>query len=163
MAKGTLILGVGNILLSDEGVGVHLVRRLEASDLPEDVEVLDGGTAGYELLGFVRGRKRIVLVDCVAADEPPGTVIRASPDELELSWTRSFSAHQTGLRELLHGIRQDCPGLEVAIIGIVPETPGVPGMDLSETIEGMMDRLESLVLETAVTGWIAGEVRTSTS
>ena len=150
MGKAAVVLGVGNLLLSDEGVGVHLARRLAATELPEDVQVLDGGTGGYELLGLLRGKDRLVVVDCLAAEEPPGTIIRASPDELELEWTVAFSSHQTGLRELLCGIRQYCPGLEVVIIGVVPENAGVLGTELSQTVAQRMSRLESLVLEAAL-------------
>ena len=152
MAKPTLILGVGNILLSDEGAGVHLVRRLEREGLPEEVEVLDGGTAGLDLLDHLYGRRRLVLVDCVAADEPPGTIISASPDELGMTWGMQFSAHQTGLREVLAVIRHAEPGLEVVVIGIVPENAGTPGMDLSDTVAGRMDRLEAVVRDAALRG-----------
>jgi len=150
MAKGTLILGVGNLLLSDEGVGVHVARRLQAGPLPEEVEVLDGGTGGFELMDVVRGKERLVVVDCLAAPEPPGTIVRATPDELELDWPSVSSAHQTGLRELFQGIRRNCPEMEVVVIGIVPEKAGVPGLGLSETIAQRLSRLESLVLETAI-------------
>jgi len=163
MAKGTLILGVGNLLLSDEGVGVHVARRLQAATLPEDVEVLDGGTTGYELMDVVCGRDRLVVVDCLGAPEPPGTIVRASPDELELDWPAVCSAHQTGLRELFQGIRRNCPEMEVVVIGIVPEKAGVPGMELSETIARRLSRLESLVLETAVMRSGESAVRRSTS
>lgn len=152
MGKGVVILGVGNILLSDEGVGVHLVRRLEASGLPQGIETVDGGTVGYELLDFVRGKKRLVVVDCLAAGESPGTIIRASPAELELLWTMTFSAHQTGLRELLGAVQQECPDLEVIIVGVVPETVGKPGMELSGAVAQTLGRLESIVLEAAMAG-----------
>ncbi|MBF8295716.1 MAG: hydrogenase maturation protease [Bacteroidetes bacterium] len=141
--KTILVLGVGNILLSDEGVGVQVAQRLQAMNLPPEVEVVDGGTAGYELIEFFRNKKKVVVVDCLRADEPPGSIIRASPDELDLQWQTPLSVHQSGLRELLQHAASLSPSPEIVILGIVPENTDSPGMNLSKTVEGVIDRVIS--------------------
>ena len=101
LERHTLVLGVGNLLLSDEGVGVHVVHRLRQSRLPVHVEVIDGGTAGFELTGHLRGRRKVVIVDAVEADARPGTIFRFKPGEAGLRWRQPLSAHQVGLRGII--------------------------------------------------------------
>lgn len=149
MRKPILVLGVGNVLLSDEGIGVHVARRLQSMQLPPHVEVIDGGTGGYELIGFFSERRKVVIVDCVKADEPPGTIVCATPDQLELQWATSYSAHQSGLYELLRQARLLVPPPEILIVGIVPQVHTKPSTNLSETLEGLVDLIASKVLQIA--------------
>lgn len=145
--KSTLVLGVGNILLSDEGVGVHVVRRLGGMDVPPEAEIVDGGTGGYELIEFFRNKKKIIIIDCLNGDAEPGSIIRASPDQLDLQWGPGFSLHQYGLRELLHHASSLTPPPEIIILGVVPENTGSPGLSLSKAVEAKVDRLIAEVLE----------------
>jgi hydrogenase maturation protease len=139
--KTILVLGVGNILLSDEGIGVHVVRRLQGMNLPPEVEVVDGGTAGYELVQFFHSKKKVVIVDCLRADEPPGTIVRATPRELDLQWRPLLSVHQSGLRELLQQAASLNPSQEIVILGVVPEDTESPNMNLSRTLDSVIDRV----------------------
>src|SRR5258708_33429700 len=75
----TLVLGLGNILMGDEGVGVHVVRALQAHALPPDVECLDGGTGGFILLEPLESAHRIILIDATSDENPPRTVTRTTP------------------------------------------------------------------------------------
>jgi len=145
--KSTLILGVGNILLSDEGVGVHVIRRLREMEVPPEAEIVDGGTGGYELIEFFRNKNRIIIVDCVRGDAAPGSIIRASPGQLDLQWEPGYSLHQYGLRELLHHASSLSPPPEITILGVVPENTGSPGVNLSKTVEARLDRLIAEVLD----------------
>ena len=77
--KKTLVLGLGNVLMADEGIGVHVVRALEKHTLPEDVECLDGGTGGFILLEPLENAGRVLLIDAAADGNPPGTVTRTTP------------------------------------------------------------------------------------
>jgi hydrogenase maturation protease len=149
MPKPNLVLGVGNVLLSDEGIGVHIARRLESMQLPPHVEVIDGGTGGFELIGSLRDRKKVVIVDCIMATEPPGSMISATPDQLALRWEASYSAHQTGLFELLYHARHLDPPPEILVVGIVPQGPPRPGTNLSEALEPLVDLIASKVLQIA--------------
>jgi hydrogenase maturation protease len=146
--RSTLVLGVGNILLSDEGVGIHVARRLQVLPLPPEIEVIDGGTEGFELIRFFEGREQVIIVDCLLSREPPGTIIRAAPDQLDLRWAPGFSPHQSGLRELLFSARALPSPPAITIIGIVPAETGRVSMDLSAAVAGRMDRILASVLET---------------
>ena len=77
--RKTLVLGLGNVILGDEGVGVHVVRALEELTLPENVECLDGGTGGFTLLEPLQEAGRIILIDAAADGNPIGTVTRTTP------------------------------------------------------------------------------------
>src|SRR4030042_7180736 len=89
-----LILGIGNLLLKDEGVGVHVVERLREIPLPENVEVLDGGTAGLDLVDFIGGRKKLIVIDAVNAGEKPGTIYRLTEENLDIKPKALTSFHE---------------------------------------------------------------------
>jgi hydrogenase maturation protease len=96
----TLVLGLGNILMGDEGIGVHVVRDLEKHALPEGVECLDGGTGGFILLEPMENADRIVLIDASADDNPPGTVTRTTP-RFSRDYPPTLTAHDIGVKDLL--------------------------------------------------------------
>src|SRR3990172_2748322 len=84
--KNILILGLGNLLLSDEGVGAHIVNQLQKMTLPGNVEAIDGGTGGFEFLNHFYGKKKVIIVDAMRGNVEPGTIFRCSPDDLNLEW-----------------------------------------------------------------------------
>lgn len=98
--KSTLVLGLGNTIMGDEGVGVHVVRALEQHTLPEDVECLDGGTGGFILLEPLEQAGRIVLVDAAADGNPIGTVSRTTP-RFSSDYPPTMTAHDIGMKDLL--------------------------------------------------------------
>ncbi len=98
----TLVLGLGNILLSDEGVGVHVIHLLrERYDFPQEVEVMDGGTLALDLLPYVEDAERLLIVDAVQMNAPSGTVVRLVGEEIPGVLTLKYSPHQMGLSDLL--------------------------------------------------------------
>jgi hydrogenase maturation protease len=97
---GTLVLGIGNILMGDEGVGVAVVKALEKRPLPADVTCLDGGTGGFTLLGALEDAGRILLVDAAADDQPIGTVTRLEP-RFARDYPPTLTAHDIGVKDLL--------------------------------------------------------------
>lgn len=103
LAGDTLILGVGNPLRGDDGIGVLAVQQLAAHpDLPAGVQVLDGGTAGLGLIPLLERYRRVILVDAVEMGERPGTVRRFAWDEVRLrERERALSLHQSDLNEAL--------------------------------------------------------------
>jgi hydrogenase maturation protease len=96
----TLVLGLGNVLMGDEGIGVHVVRALEQHTLPEGVECLDGGTGGFILLEPLQNADHIVLVDAAADDNPIGTVTRTTP-RFSRDYPPTLTAHDIGVKDLL--------------------------------------------------------------
>jgi len=150
--KPILVLGIGNILLKDEGVGVHAVRDLTARaergrpTLPDDVELYDGGTFGIDLLDTIANRRKVIVIDAVRADAAPGTVLRFTAADLVRPGRPDLSLHQVGLFETLAMARQlGCAPEEVVIFGIVPMALE-PGLELSPQVAAVVPRVVDLVL-----------------
>jgi len=95
-----LVLGIGNVLMGDEGVGVHVVRHIEKLGVPEGVELLDGGTGSFLLLEPMNRARRIILIDATLDSQPPGTIRRLTP-RFSTDYPRTLTAHDIGLKDLL--------------------------------------------------------------
>ena len=141
-----MVLGVGNLLLSDEGVGVHLVRRLAALDLPEDVEVLDGGTAPLQALHDVRDLDRLIVVDATRLSAPPGTIVRLTAADVAPSQGRvslhDFAMHDALLTWQTWGLDPEA----VVLLGVCPGRVEM-GDALSPEVEAALPRLVSAVCD----------------
>lgn len=97
-----LVLGVGNLLMGDEGVGVHAIHALEplCNTLPDDVFLLDGGTGGFHLLSHLQSADSVILIDAALDDHPPGTVTHLTP-RYASDYPKGLSAHDIGLKDLI--------------------------------------------------------------
>ena len=141
-----LILGIGNILLRDEGVGVRVIEQMQKMHLPDDVELVDGGTAGADLLDVLAERRKVIVIDAVQADCEPGSVLRFTPDDLACPDRAGVSLHELGLGEALAMTRQlGCAPKEVIVFGIKPKELGC-GLELSEEIAASVPKVIELVL-----------------
>jgi hydrogenase maturation protease len=107
-----LVLGIGNLLMGDEGVGVHVVRRLLDQTLPDGVTVVDGGTGGFHLLSCFQDYDRLVLIDAAADGQAPGTVSTLEPVYAS-DYPRSLTAHDIGLKDVVEA---------AALLGPLPKT-----------------------------------------
>jgi hydrogenase maturation protease len=119
-----LILGLGNVLLEDDGVGSAAVTALlDRYVPPDDVRVLDGGTLGLSLLPYVDAADAVILVDAVKADEAPGACVRLDGDDVAPAVATRLSPHQIGVADLLDGARWlDRLPPRVMLLGLVPES-----------------------------------------
>jgi hydrogenase maturation protease len=126
----TLVLGLGNVLMGDEGVGVHVVRALEKHPLPAGVECLDGGTGGFILLEPLQNAERILLVDAAADGNPPGTVTRTTP-RFSRDYPPTLTAHDIGVRDLLDAFYIQDGTREVVLYAIAIEPKQPVSMELS--------------------------------
>ncbi len=106
-----LIMGIGNYLMGDEGVGVHVAQRLAKETLPEGVDVLDGGTGGFFLMEYFENYPVVILIDATLDDRPTGT-IRVIEPRFASDFPRAMSTHDIGLRDLVEGL---------AILGKLPK------------------------------------------
>ena len=141
-----LILGIGNILLRDEGVGVRVIERMQKMHLPDNVELVDGGTAGADLLDVLAERKKVIVIDAVQADCEPGTVLRFTADELVQPDGVGMSLHELGLGEALKMTKQlGCAPEDVVVFGIKPMDISC-GLELSEQISASVPKVVELVL-----------------
>jgi hydrogenase maturation protease len=120
----TLVLGLGNVLMGDEGIGVHVVRALEKHTLPAGVECLDGGTGGFVLLEPLQNADRIILIDAAADGNPLGTVTRTTP-RFSRDYPPTLTAHDIGVKDLLDVfyIQGGGPGVVLYAIAIDPKQP----------------------------------------
>jgi hydrogenase maturation protease len=121
-SRTTLVLGLGNVLLGDEGFGVHVIRQLRGCELPVDVRVVDGGVGGFNLLGYLEGVKRLIIVDVMMHESPPGQLLLLKPGtKLDEPGKRLMSFHQIGILDLLKtwSLIGDEP--EVYLLVAVPE------------------------------------------
>jgi hydrogenase maturation protease len=142
MEKRITVLGIGNILNSDEGVGVHVVRamQVEAHRAP-DVAFLDGGTLGLNLLTPVEGASHLLILDAVDADQPPGTLIELAKEEIPLFGGVRMSQHQLTFQEVLGLalIRDKFPG-KLYLIGVQPASLEI-GTELSPQVVAVLPRI----------------------
>ncbi len=144
--KPILILGIGNILLSDEGIGVRVIEQMQAISLSEDVELVDGGTSGVDLLDIVSDRDTVIVVDAVDADCRPGTVLRFGIDQLMQKDNPYISMHELGIAETINMTEQlGCAPKEVIIFGIQPLKIEC-GLELSKTLEHAAQEVVELIL-----------------
>jgi hydrogenase maturation protease len=141
-----LVLGLGNILLRDEGVGVRVVQALERLTLPPDVEVVDGATGGFALVDVLAHRRKVIVVDAIEAACEPGTVLRLDGDHLAPAGRTPLSLHEVGFVETLAAARQmGLAPAEVVVIGVRPEVVEW-GLELSPALAAGLPRVVAAVL-----------------
>lgn len=145
-----LVFGAGNLILSDEGFGVHFVRYLEENYLfPDEVELFDAGTMGIMVTHKLEEADRVYIVDVIAAEGEPGEVRRYAKDDFMLKRIpMKMSPHQIGVQEMLliSELRDRCPE-EVFLLGVIPASYD-PGNELSPLLRRTLGGLaEELVAE----------------
>jgi hydrogenase maturation protease len=143
------VLGLGNPLMADEGIGVCLVVRLSrfSAEYP-DVEFIDAGTGGLAVLHHIQDRRKAIFIDCAYMGEEPGALRRFTPQEVCSSKTLAHqSLHEADLLRILDMSRQlgQAPD-EVVIFGIQPERVE-PALDLSPVLKGRIDEYLAVLLK----------------
>lgn len=142
-----VIVGVGNLLLSDEGVGVHVANQLLKTALPPGVTVIEGGTDGFGLLDVVSEAEQIIVIDAVKGNAAPGSLYRFGLDEIRYrcgGFKTSF--HQIGLLEVLALAKLTGRDPKVIVIGVEPKSLEM-GMKLTPEIDAQIPRIIELVWE----------------
>jgi hydrogenase maturation protease len=141
------VLGVGNILMQDEGFGVRVVEELLAAySFPENVQVLDGGTLGMELLRFLVGTDRLILVDAVNGSLPPGSVYQFNHDEVKAYFKEKVSMHELGIQDVLAVLEVlEKPAKEIKILGVQPLIVDI-GLELTPLVAGAVDNVVEKLL-----------------
>ena len=145
--KRITILGVGNLLFTDEGVGIRVVEALQDRyEFPENVKVVDGGTLGMNLLGLISGVDYLIVVDAVRNGGEPGTFYRLAGEEIPKRIRAKNSLHQVDLLEALTCCQALDKVPETVILGVEPEDITTLGVELTPTIGGRVDSLVNAVL-----------------
>lgn len=146
--RRAVLLGVGNILLTDEGVGVKSVLRFASENaLPEGVEVLDGGTCAMEMLEELENLDLLVVADCVRVGKPPASVVVLTGDEVPAFFRQRLSPHQVGLSDvfatlLLTGRAPRA----IVVIGVQPVAIGL-GMELTPEVEAAVPQVLAAIAD----------------
>ena len=151
-----LVLGLGNMLLKDEGIGVHVAQQLQKQKLPDNVEVIDGGTAGLDILLRQQGVYKLVVIDAMKAGKRAGTIYKArfkaeDKDKLNRLFREDkeskISSHQLGLIEALAAVeKMNCAPKEIVIIGVEPKQIDY-SLELTEEVKQKVPAIINTVLE----------------
>jgi hydrogenase maturation protease len=140
----TLILGVGNFLLKDEGVGIHAIHALEKENLPPEISLMDGGTGGLHLLSWLQDYDRIIMIDATLDDNPPGTIRLIQP-RYASDFPPLMSAHEIGLRDMIEAMCLMGNLPEIRLIVISAANINEIGTDLSPEVEAVIPEIIQLV------------------
>lgn len=146
--KKIVVMGVGNLLLTDEGAGIHAVHKLENLISDQRVRIIDGGTMGLDLLPVIEEADVLYIIDCVKGGEPPGTVYRFGPDEIKQKIGElKLSLHDFNLVDVLNLARAlNKPLPEIIIFGIEPASLDW-GLEPTTEVARAIDRVIEMVLK----------------
>lgn len=141
------ILGVGNILLSDEGVGVRVIEQLDRRyHFPDNVQVLDGGVLGVRLMGVIGSTDILIVVDAVKNEQRPGTLYRLADEQVPRRVLAKQSMHQLDLPEVLALCAAIDKNPRTVVVGVEPEDITSMNIELTPTIAARVDDLVAMVL-----------------
>jgi len=149
-----LILGIGNYLMGDEGIGVHLAERLALHTLPEGVDVVDGGTGGFHLLEYFESYPNVILVDATLDTNPVGTIRKIKP-KFSMDFPQAMSTHDIGMKDLVNALQilGTMPVIDLFVVSI--ESIQQQGITLTPEIESVLplliDNVKTLMHELLAT------------
>jgi hydrogenase maturation protease len=141
-------MGVGSILMTDEGIGIRAVEELQRRyRFPGNVEILDGGTSGIELLSYISGKDYLIIVDAIKGGSPPGTVLKVEGEDVPARFRTRISPHQLGISDLLAAamLTNEMPK-QLVLFGIEPKDI-VLGIGLSGEVKAGLEHLIEVVVE----------------
>jgi len=148
LGMSVLVLGIGNLLIGDEGVGCLTVEELNRRyDLPPSVECVDGGTAGFELLNILDSKEHVILIDALRDDRPPGTVIMVEGEQVPRAFHARTTPHQLGICDVLAAAQlTDIMPRHLTLYGIEPKQLDV-GIGLSPEVQAGMEKTIRAVVD----------------
>ena len=142
-----IILGLGNILMGDEGFGVHFVRWFEGRHrLPPGVEIVDGGTMGYTLLDTICRARHMIVIDCIRLEDPPGSLFRFSRKAMEAHLPPPTSSHEVKFADVLCKAEMmgECPGM--TFLCVVPERIVDMDLEMTPAVREKFPKMEEMIL-----------------
>ncbi len=156
-----LVLGVGNILLTDEGIGVRVIEALEQRyALPAGVDVLDGGTAGMELMEAMANRSHLIIVDAVVSRKSePGALLILRDEEVPTLFNNKISPHQLGLSDVLSALRftDEFPA-SITLVGVIPQSLE-PHIGLTPVVQASLEPALEAVLHALAFAGVTATLR----
>ena len=142
-----LVLGVGNLLLKDDGVGVHVINALRDTPFPENVQLIDAGTVSHQLISLFHETDYLILVDAVSANDVPGSIYRFSPDDINFQTGYKLSLHEINLIDILQMAEMTGAKPEAVIIGVQPKDVSSWSLELSDEVKAVVPKVRDLVVE----------------
>ncbi|HKC95977.1 MAG TPA: HyaD/HybD family hydrogenase maturation endopeptidase [Nitrospira sp.] len=148
MTPTVVVLGVGNTLMQDDGVGVWAVRAFaEAYDLPPSIRPVDGGMAGLRWLSILDGAEHVIIVDAVIGNGVPGTVYHLEAGALPKPRGMLMSAHEIGITEVLSAAELLGMHPRIRIVGVQPDVYQQVGLELTPSVRAALPRVTSAIVE----------------
>jgi len=147
-SSSILILGIGNYLMGDEGLGVHFIQHLEKENLPEGIDLLDGGTAGFQLMEYLEKYPIVIMVDATLDQNPVGTIRLIEP-KFSQDFPKAMSTHEIGLKDLVESLSLmgKLPKIYLFVVSVADIAHLHVG--LSPLVEQAMNDLKNRVLALA--------------
>ena len=142
-----LILGVGNILLRDDGFGVHLIQSLEETAFPPNVQILEAGTVSHQLIPAFRSIDYLIVIDAVEAGDAPGSIFKFSPKDMNFHSEQKISLHQISLTDVLQMAELTGAKPKTVIIAVQPKDVSTWGLELSDEVRMAMPKVKELVFD----------------
>ncbi len=146
MPGKTLIVGIGNLIYRDEGVGVHVIGEMKKMELLPHIELLDIGTSTIDLISYLDGVEKLIVIDAMKAGGHPGDVYRCRPEDLLPKGEEPVSLHDIGLLETLAMMRKKGLGIDTVVIGVEPKVFDW-GMELSDEVKNKIPNIIEAVLK----------------
>jgi hydrogenase maturation protease len=146
MADKILIVGMGNLIYRDEGIGVHIIQEMMKMKLPSHIELLDIGTSTMDLISYIKNVKKMIVIDAMKAGGVPGSMYRCRPEDLFPKDEKPISLHEIGLLETLNMANKMGMVIDTVIIGVEPKVMDW-GMDLTKEVEDKIPIIIEAVLK----------------
>ena len=143
--KNILILGVGNILKKDEGVGVHYINLLQQKNMYPHIEIIDGGTSGLDLLYLFENKSLVIIIDAINIADTPGSIYRIDASDLQNS--SAIHAHGISVKHLIDTLELLQYRPEIKIIGIIPDDIVSDEIGLSESVLASFSRIDTIIAD----------------
>jgi hydrogenase maturation protease len=142
------ILGIGNLLMGDEGVGIHAMNTLQESyTFSPNINFVDGGTIGIDLIPYFEECKKMIIIDAVDSQEDPGFIVTLANEEIHYRFNTKLSLHHAGLSDVLSIIKlQEIDAPDLILFGIQPKTVEM-GIELSDVVSGRMNQIISMMVK----------------
>ncbi len=141
-----LVVGIGNLLCKDEGIGIHVIQEMQKMELPDHIELLDIGTSTMDLISHLERVKKLIIIDAMKAEGKPGTIYKCKPEDLIPKGEESVSLHDIGVIETLSMARKMGMEIETVIIGVEPQIMDW-GMELTEEVKNKIPLIIEAVLK----------------
>jgi hydrogenase maturation protease len=148
--KKILVLGIGNYLMGDEGIGVHVAERLQEDESLRDIDIVDGGTGGFHLLEYFETYETVILVDATLDDNPNGTIRLIKP-RFAQDFPKAMSTHDIGLKDMVSALQlmDKMPTIYLFVVSI--ESLQQQGIELTAELEAVvpavMEKIKTLIAD----------------